>query len=136
MAMASFWTSWHVGLGLVGLAVGVLVGSGRLDRLPRMRWDPMGTAAAAAIAVMVVSGALRWWWLVGLALAALPAAAVAVYAIAGAVEPSADVITVITAFGLVLGTAVLGWVALVMPKASPASQRGVRSCKTRRPSQR
>ena len=48
-----------------------------------------------------------------LALAALPAAAVAVYAIAGAVEPSADVITVITAFGLVLGTAVLGWVAFV-----------------------
>ena len=46
-------------------------------------------------------------------LAAMPAAAVAVYAIAGAVEPSADVITVITAFGLVLGTAVLGWVAFV-----------------------
>ena len=48
-----------------------------------------------------------------LTLAAMPAAAVAVYAIAGAVEPSADVITVITAFGLVLGTAVLGWVAFV-----------------------
>jgi hypothetical protein len=46
-----------------------------------------------------------------LALAAMPAAAVVVYALATVVEPSVDVIMVITAYGLVLGTAVLGWVA-------------------------
>ena len=39
--------------------------------------------------------------------------AVAVYAVAGVLEPSADVIRVITAYGLVLGTAVLGWVAFL-----------------------
>ena len=57
-----------------------------------------------------------------LALAAMPAAAVTVYAIAGVVEPSANVITVITAFGLVLGTAVLGWVK-VTPKVKTTKRQ-------------
>jgi hypothetical protein len=48
-----------------------------------------------------------------LALAALPAAAVGVYAIGAAVDPSPDVIRVITAYGLVLGTAIGGWVAFL-----------------------
>ena len=48
-----------------------------------------------------------------LALAAMPAAAVAVYALAAALSPSADVIRVVTAYGLVLGTTVLGWVAFL-----------------------
>jgi hypothetical protein len=47
------------------------------------------------------------------ALGAMPAAAVAVYALATVVEPSVDVITGITAYGLVLGTAVLGWLAFL-----------------------
>jgi len=46
-----------------------------------------------------------------LPLAAMPAAAVAVYAIAATLNPSPDLIRVIDAYGLVLGTAVLGWVA-------------------------
>lgn len=45
------------------------------------------------------------------ALFAMPAAAVAVYAGAAAVGPSADFITAVTAIGLVMGPAVLGWVA-------------------------
>ncbi len=46
-----------------------------------------------------------------LPLAAMPAAAVAVYTIAATLNPSPDLIRVIDAYGLVLGTAVLGWVA-------------------------
>jgi len=47
------------------------------------------------------------------ALVAMPTAAVAVYAAGAALEPSAAVIRAITAYGLVLGTAVLGWLAFV-----------------------
>jgi len=58
-----------------------------------------------------LAGPVRPRDLLGLTL--MPIAAVAVYATAAALEPSPDVIRVITAYGLVLGTAVLGWVAFV-----------------------
>ena len=48
-----------------------------------------------------------------LALAAMPAAATAVYAAAAALNPSPDLIRVVVAYGLVLGSAVLGWVAFL-----------------------
>ena len=48
-----------------------------------------------------------------LLLAVMPAAAVTVYALAASLEPSPDIIRIITAYGLVAGTAVLGWVAFV-----------------------
>lgn len=70
--MASIWGTWHMGLLLASLAVGVVIASGVLDRVTPVRWDPMGTAAGAVIAVMVVSGVAPWWWLPGIALAALP----------------------------------------------------------------
>ena len=49
-----------------------------------------------------------------LPLALMPAAAVAVYALAAALNPSPDLIRAITAYGLVLGTAVLGGLAWLL----------------------
>lgn len=50
-------------------------------------------------------------------LALMPAVAVAVYAVGAALNPSPDLIRAITAYGLVLGTAVLGWVAFLVALA-------------------
>ena len=82
---------------LVGIALSVLY--------VNKRREPPGSALAD------LAGPVRSRDL--LALATMPAAAVAVYALAVALSPSPDAIRVITAYVLVLGTAVLGWVAFL-----------------------
>ena len=119
----AFRPSWaEVGL----VAVGLLFFFGTLV-LPVYPWAPLRLAALVGLAVgglyvnkrreppgsvlADLAGPVRPRHLV--ALATMPAAAVSVYALAAALSPSADVIRVITTYGLVLGTAMLGWVAFV-----------------------
>jgi hypothetical protein len=90
------WAPLKLG-GLVGVALGALY--------VNKRREPLGSALTD------LAGPVRPRYLLPLAL--MPAAAVAVYALAAALEPSPNVIRVIAAYGLVAGTAVLGWVAFV-----------------------
>jgi len=82
---------------LVGVALGVLY--------VNKRREPPGSALGE------LAGPVRLRHLP--ALAALPVMATAVYALAAVLEPSPDVLRVITAYGLVWGTAVLGWLAFL-----------------------
>jgi hypothetical protein len=93
---------------LVGVALGALY--------VNKRREPLGSALSELAGVVPPRRLL--------ALGTMPAAAVAVYALATVVEPSTDIITLITAYGLVLGTAGLGWVAFV--GALVATLRGPR----------
>ena len=119
----AFWPSW---VEIVLVATGLLLFFGALV-LPVYPWAPLRLAALVGVAIGALyvnrrreppgsalddlAGPVRPPHL--LALATMPTVAVAVYAVAGVLEPSADVIRVITAYGLVLGTAVLGWVAFL-----------------------
>ncbi|MBP6787689.1 MAG: hypothetical protein KA170_08870 [Candidatus Promineofilum sp.] len=119
----SFRPSW-IEVGLV--AAGLLLFFGTLV-LPVYPWAPLRLLVLVGVvfgalyvnkhheplgsALSDLAGLVPPRRLVGLA--TMPVAAVAVYAIAAVLEPSPDVITVITAYGLMLGTAVLGWVAFV-----------------------
>ena len=120
---STFRPSWVEG---VLVAAGLLVFFGAFV-LPTYPWAPLRLAVRGGVAVGALyvnkrheptgsaladlDGSVRPRSL--LALATMPAAAVAVYALAAALSPSADVIRVITAYGLVLGTAVLGWLAFL-----------------------
>ena len=89
-------------LPLLGLALGGLWLSRRREPdLSDLRGFPKplrsGTRPAALLALFV-----------------MPAAAVGVYSVAAAVGPSPDVIYAVTAVGLMMGPAVLGWVAFVV----------------------
>lgn len=64
------------------------------------------------------------------ALTAMPVAATAVYALAAALDPSPDAIRAVTAYGLVMGSTVLGWAAFLaalwrtVRNASPSAAGG------------
>ncbi len=84
-------------LPLLGVTLTALYVNKRREQPGSLLDDVAGPARPAALPVLF----------------AMPAAAVGVYAAATALQPSADVIYLITAIGLVLGPAVLGGLAFV-----------------------
>src|SRR5690606_5430857 len=82
---------------LLAITLGALYVNRRREPPGSLLADPPGRARPAALATVFV----------------MPAVAAGVYALAAAVDPPVDLIYAVTAFGLVLGSAVGGGVAFV-----------------------
>lgn len=84
-------------ISLLALTLAALYVNRRLEPPGSLLADPPGPARPAALATVFF----------------MPAVAAGVYALAAAIDPSVDVIYAVTAFGLVLGSAVAGGAAFV-----------------------
>ena len=103
-------------LPLLGLALAGLTANRRREPPGSALSDLAGPVTPRALAPQEVAG-----------LFAMPAASVAVYAAAGALDPSPDLIRLLTAYGLVLGTALLGGVAFAAALVMTLTSRVARS---------